>query len=146
MSGLSPSDSFDEALADMIHDGVNDLRNDLAKGHFEKDETKKVRFFSLNSIRGGGGGILPMMACMGRLQPKGVSFLRLEQCEKIGILQFEVYERVGKSVFSVCKRAQNGLKMHFVVVKKLEKSPGFVIYSYLRTVVHLYFKSRDEKL
>ena len=87
-----------------------------------------------------------MMACMGRLQPKGVSFLRLEQCEKIGILQFEVYERVGKSVFSVCKRAQNGLKMHFVVGKKWEKSPGFVIYSYLRTVVHLYFKSRDEKL
>ena len=42
LSGLSPSDSFDEALADMIHDGVNDLRNDLAKGHFEKDETKKV--------------------------------------------------------------------------------------------------------
>ncbi|CAH3155181.1 unnamed protein product [Porites lobata] len=38
---LSPSDSFDEALADMIHDGVNDLRNDLAKGHFEKDEGKK---------------------------------------------------------------------------------------------------------
>ena len=42
LSGLSPSDSFDEALADMIHDGVNDLRNDLAKGHFEKDEEKKV--------------------------------------------------------------------------------------------------------
>ena len=56
LSGLSPSDSFDEALADMIHDGVNDLRNDLAKGHFEKDETKKVRFFSLNSIRGAGVG------------------------------------------------------------------------------------------
>ena len=54
MSGLSPSDSFDEALADMIHDGVNDLRNDLAKGHFEKDETTKVRFFGMNSIRGRG--------------------------------------------------------------------------------------------
>ena len=52
----------------------------------------------------------------------------------------------GEILFSVCKRAQNGLKMHFVVGKKLEKSPGFVIYSYLRTVVHLYFKSRDEKL
>ena len=56
LSGLSPSDSFDEALADMIHDGVNDLRNDLAKGHFEKDETKKVQFFSLNSILGAGVG------------------------------------------------------------------------------------------
>ena len=40
--GVSPSDSFDEALADMIHDGVYDLRNDLSKGHHEKDETKKV--------------------------------------------------------------------------------------------------------
>ena len=40
--GVSPSDSFDEALADMIHDGVYDLRNDLSQGHHEKDETKKV--------------------------------------------------------------------------------------------------------
>ena len=39
---MSPSDSFDEALADMIHDGVYDLRNDLSKGHHEKDEAKKV--------------------------------------------------------------------------------------------------------
>ena len=64
----------------------------------------------------------------------------------VGVLPFEVYERVGKSVFSVCKKAQNGLKMHFMVVKKLKKRPGFVMYSYLKTVVHLYFKSRDEKL
>ena len=54
LSGVSPSDSFDEALADMIHDGVYDLRNDLSKGHHEKDEAKKVWFFSLNSIRGAG--------------------------------------------------------------------------------------------
>ena len=50
LSGLSPSDSFDEALADMIHDGVNDLRNDLAKGHFEKDEGKKVWSFNFNRL------------------------------------------------------------------------------------------------
>ena len=50
LSGLSPSDSFDEALADMIHDGVNDLRNDLAKGHFEKDEGKKVWSFNCNRL------------------------------------------------------------------------------------------------
>ena len=50
LSGLIPSDSFDEALADMIHDGVNDLRNDLAKGHFEKDEGKKVWFFNFNRL------------------------------------------------------------------------------------------------
>ena len=50
LSGLSPSDSFDGALADMIHDGVNDLRNDLAKGHFEKDEGKKVWSFNFNRL------------------------------------------------------------------------------------------------
>ena len=77
---------------------------------------------------------------------KGYLFLRFQQCEMVGVLPFEVYERVAKSVFSVCKRAQNGLNMHFMVVKKLKRSPGFVIYSYLKTVVHLYFKSRDEKL
>ena len=54
MSGASPSDSFDEALADMIHDGVDDLRNDLSRGHYEKDETKKVPFYSLTSIPGAG--------------------------------------------------------------------------------------------
>ena len=54
LSGVSPSDSFDEALADMIHDGVYDLRNDLSKGHHEKDEAKKVWFHSLTSIPGAG--------------------------------------------------------------------------------------------
>ncbi|CAH3180261.1 unnamed protein product [Porites evermanni] len=44
--GVSPSDSFDEALADMIHDGVYDLRNDLSKGHHEKDETKKIELMT----------------------------------------------------------------------------------------------------
>ena len=47
LPGLSPSDSFDEAVADMIHDGVNDLRSLLLKAHFEKDEAAKVRFHSL---------------------------------------------------------------------------------------------------
>ena len=60
------------------------------------------------------------MGYTGRLHPKRVPFLRLQQCEQVGILPFEVYERVGKSVFSVCKRAQNGFQMHFVVGKKLE--------------------------
>ena len=70
------------------------------------------------------------MAYTGRLHRKGVPFLRLQQCEMVGILPFEVYERVGKSVFSVCKRAQKGLEIHFMVVKKLKKHPGFVSYSY----------------
>ena len=42
-SGLSPENSFDEALADMITDGVRDLRYDLANIFYEKDEAKKVR-------------------------------------------------------------------------------------------------------
>ena len=50
LSGACPSDSFDEALADMIHDSVDDLGKDLSRGHYEKDETKKVRLYSLTSI------------------------------------------------------------------------------------------------
>ena len=45
-SGLTPSDSFDEAQADMIVDGVDDLRVAMAKAHFQKDEEEKVRFHS----------------------------------------------------------------------------------------------------
>ena len=75
LSGLSPSDSFDEALADMIHDGVNDLRNDLAKGHFEKDETKKVRFHSLNSILGQGWDT-PYYGLYGEAPPERDTFFK----------------------------------------------------------------------
>ena len=39
---MSPADSFDEVTADMISDGVTDLRQSLIKIHFEKDEAKKV--------------------------------------------------------------------------------------------------------
>ena len=39
---MSPADVFDEAIADMISDGVTDLFPPLIKMHFEKDETKKV--------------------------------------------------------------------------------------------------------
>ena len=40
--GLCPSDSYDEGVADMICDGVNDLFNVLIKTFYEKDATKKV--------------------------------------------------------------------------------------------------------
>ena len=46
LSGLTPSDSFDEAQADMIVDGVDDLRVAMVKAHFQKDEEEKVRFHS----------------------------------------------------------------------------------------------------
>jgi len=41
---LCPEDSFDEALADMIHDATDDLRNAVIKFFFEKDEAKKVTY------------------------------------------------------------------------------------------------------
>ncbi|KAM7435007.1 hypothetical protein ABFA07_015001 [Porites harrisoni] len=41
-AGLCPEDSFDEALADMIHDATDDLRNAVIKFFFEKDEAKKA--------------------------------------------------------------------------------------------------------
>ena len=45
--GLCPDDSYDEAVADMISDGVSDLINVLIKIHYEKDETKKVYLIAL---------------------------------------------------------------------------------------------------
>ena len=39
---MCPADSFDEATADMISDGVNDLFQPLSNIYHEKDETKKV--------------------------------------------------------------------------------------------------------
>jgi len=41
-TGLSPDDSFDEAVADMITDTVTDMKNAVIKAHFEKNEAKKV--------------------------------------------------------------------------------------------------------
>lgn len=40
--GLSPTESFDEAVADMIVGGVEDFFQSLLKIHMEKDEAKKV--------------------------------------------------------------------------------------------------------
>ena len=40
--GLSPTDSFDEAIADMIVGGVEDFFQALIKAHMEKEEAKKV--------------------------------------------------------------------------------------------------------
>ena len=40
--GLCPNDNYDEGVADMICDGVNDLFNVLIKTFYEKDEIKKV--------------------------------------------------------------------------------------------------------
>ena len=41
--------------------------------------------------------------------------------ERVGISLVEVYERVRKSVTSVCKKNQKGWKMYFMAVKKSRK-------------------------
>ena len=52
-------------------------------------------------------GILPIIACEGRLRPKGVS-----PSWKVGFSLDEVYKREGKFVILVCKKAQNGWQMY----------------------------------
>ena len=49
-----------------------------------------------------------MMAYTERLHPKGVPISGLLEYERVVISLVEVYERVGKSVISVCKKAQKG--------------------------------------
>ena len=39
---LCPSDGLEKAQADMIFDGVEDLRTGMSKFFFEKEEAKKV--------------------------------------------------------------------------------------------------------
>ena len=53
-------------------------------------ENQRRNYYWLHPQRG--GGVLPIMAYVGRPRPKGVPFFRLQ-----------VYERVGKSAISVCK-------------------------------------------
>ena len=58
--------------------------------------------------RGGGGGVLPMMAYTGRLCPFSAlcTFFRLQVYERVGISLVVVCKGVGKSVIRVCKRTQ----------------------------------------
>ena len=65
------------------------------------------------------GGGTPYNGLCGEAQPKRGTFFRLQ-----------VHERVGKSAISVCKKAQKGLQMHFMAVKRSRKSSGFLISSY----------------
>ena len=45
------------------------------------------------------------MSYTGRLRPQGVPFSGFRFYERVGILLVVVYERVEKSVISVCERA-----------------------------------------
>ena len=59
--------------------------------------------FFLNEVMTRDGGVLPIMAYMGRL--KGISFSGFRYVK--GISQVEVYKRVGKSVILVFKSSSN---------------------------------------
>ena len=62
------------------------------------------------------------MAYTGRLRPTWLlTFFRLQ-----------VYERVGKSVVSVGKKAQNGQQMYLMAVTKSRKRSDFFSYSYFK--------------
>ena len=57
---MCPADSFNEATADMISDGVIDLLQQFSKIYYEKDETKKV-MLELMSVS------VPLGACQALL-------------------------------------------------------------------------------
>ena len=40
--------------------------------------------------------------------PKSGTFFRIQVYERVGMSPVEVYEIVGKSVISICKKAENG--------------------------------------
>ena len=68
-------------------------------------------------IPGAGRGVLPpTMTLTGILRPKGATFFRLQAFKRVAISLVEVYERVGKSVISVGKKAPKA-NMHFIAVK-----------------------------
>ena len=53
-----------------------------------------------------GSGVPPMMAPHRLASPEKGTFFRLQVYESVGISLLELYERAGKSVISVCKKAQ----------------------------------------
>lgn len=57
--------------------------------------------------------------------------------ERGTFFRIKVYERVGKSVTSVCKNTQKDKQMHFMAVKRSWKRSDFVIYSYLKLTVRI---------
>ena len=63
----------------------------------------------------------------GEAPPERGIFLKLQVYEREWI--FLVYERVGKCIISVCKKAQNCLQMYFMAVTKSIERSGHVIYS-----------------
>jgi len=71
------------------------------------------------------------------------NFFRLLVYEKQEISLAEVYEREGKSVISVCKKAQKRQQMHCMAAIKSGKGSGFVICSYLKDSAFTAVKGRQ---
>ena len=69
---------------------------------------------------GGGGKVLPTMAYTGRLRPKGAKVIWPSCIYNGGGLLAEVYEKVGKSIISVCKKGE-GLTNAFYGCEKVNK-------------------------
>ena len=55
---------------------------------------------------GGGGGVTPYHGLYEEAPPERGTFFWLQVYERAGILLVEVYKMVGKSLISVCKKAQ----------------------------------------
>ena len=67
-------------------------------------QTRTVTIFG-EHLWGGGGGGNPHNDLYGEALPERGTFFRPQVYQRIGILLFEVYERVVKSVIWVCERA-----------------------------------------
>ena len=73
------------------------------------------------------GRLHPIMANTDEAQLERGTFFRLQVYERVEISLVEGYERAGKSVILVGKKAQNSYQVHFMAVKKSRKHSGFVI-------------------
>ena len=91
---------------------------------------------SASSRVGVGGGGTPNNGLYGEAPPEKSTLFRLQAYERVEILQVEVYERIGKSVISICEKVQRGQKLHFKPVKKSRKRCDSVCIHNLK-IVHL---------
>ena len=68
--------------------------------------TSYRELFSVLWGNNSGGGLLPVMASTRGLRPKWLVFSSFRFIKRVGISPVDRYERVGKSVILVCKKAQ----------------------------------------
>ena len=72
----------------------------------------------------------------GEAPPKTATFCGLQVRERVGKSLVGVYEKVGESVISVCKRAQKGYQMNFMAFKSRENVLFFEIDAYLKDCIY----------